>query len=90
MLVILAQLFLTERTVSLPATRVEAYEKIVGQVFGTFRQTISTADSSAADTRVAATAGTAGDVLLAPARTARRSRRTGEPAGLGALPGTGR
>ena len=41
MLIILAQLFVTERAGSLPASRAAAYEEIVHQVFGAYREHIA-------------------------------------------------
>jgi hypothetical protein len=43
MLVILAQLFVAERAGSLPASRAAAYEEIVHQVFGAYRERIAAA-----------------------------------------------
>jgi hypothetical protein len=67
MLVILAQLFVIERTGSLPGTRVDAYGEIVKQVFGAFRQE---ADAEADGVNRASAADATGESPADPAADA--------------------
>ena len=82
MLVILAQLFVIERTGSLPGTRVEAYDEIVRQVFDAYRRQVAPkADEATSVSATDASARPVADIIAADATSALHARLA-DPDGL--------